>query len=136
MSDDLAFFENVTFNNSNEIHLFKDLVTGNYDAFNKEMNSYEFIPEAFDFPRTIDGKMLMLKYKTKPRGMIFLIDGIHRDKIKLINIETRLQHVWSPSKFLLGSTFDEEHSRYYCGEIIPILEKVIPLVPYEMNKEE
>ena len=135
--NDLVVFENVTFNQSNELYLFKGLVTGNYDTFHKEMNSYEFIPEAFDFPTTIDGKMLMLKYKTKPMGMIFLIDEIQRDKIKLINVKTRLQHVWSPYKFLLGSTF-EEHSRYDydCGEIIPKLEKVIPLVPYEMNKEE
>lgn len=133
--NDLAFFENVTFNKSNEIHLFKDLVTGNYDTFNKEMYSYKFIPEAFDFPSTIDGRMLMLKYKTKPMGMIFLIDGIQCDKIKLINVKTRLQHVWSPYKFLIGSTF-EEHFRNDCGEIIPKLEKVIPLVPYEMNKEE
>ena len=139
--NDLAFFENVTFNKSNEIHLFKDLVTGNYDAFNKEMNSYEFIPEAFDFPSTIDGRMLMLKYKTKPMSMVFLIDGIQRNKIRLINVKTRLLDVWSPYNFLLGVTFEEPSRNGYGlylkgGEIIPILEKVIPLVPYEMNKEE
>ena len=133
--NDLAFFENVTFNKSNEIHLFKGLVTGNYDTFHKEMNSYEFIPEAFDFPRTIDGRMLMLKYKTKPKSMIFLIDGIKRDKIKLISIKNRLQFVCSPARFLLGSAL-EECSETNHDEITPALEKVIPLVPYEMNKEE
>jgi hypothetical protein len=132
-----AVFENVVAEQYDETEFFKTLINNGKteDYSNKEMNSYEFIPEAFDFPSTIDGKMLMLKYKTKPMGMIFLIDEIQRDKIKLINVKTRLQYVWSPYKFLLGPTF-EEHSRYDCGEIIPKLEKVIPLIPYEINKEK
>jgi hypothetical protein len=137
--NDFVIFENVTTGQVDEIKFFKTLINNGRteDYSDKEMYLYAFIPEAFAFPSTIDGRMLMLKYKTKPMGMIFLIDEIQRDKIKLINVKTRIQHVWSPYKFLLGSTF-EEQSRYDydCSEIIPKLEKVIPLVPYEMNKEK
>ena len=137
--NDFVVFENVTTGQVDEIKFFKTLINNGRteDYSDKEMYLYAFIPEAFDFPSTIDGRMLMLKYKTKPMGMIFLIDEIQCNKIKLINVKTKIQHVWSPYKFLLGSTF-EEQSRYDydCGEIIPKLENVIPLVPYEMNKEE
>ena len=101
---------------ANEIKFFKTLINNGRDYSNKEMYLYAFIPEAFAFPSTIDGRMLMLKYKYRPTTMMFLIDNVYCDKINIIDIKTRHHITWSPYRFLLGSAL-EEYSRNDCGEI-------------------